>query len=117
MARSSRTRRGRRGAEYQAPAVKSRTREDRRHEAMPVEVEATAAPAREAPRAEAAGRGGFFGFTQESWGELRKVDWPGQRQLISATVAVIIAVAVVGAFLWAADSALSRLVRDVILNI
>jgi preprotein translocase subunit SecE len=115
MARSSRTRRGRRGADYQAPAVKSRTREDRRLEAMP--AEATAAPAPEAPRAEAAGRGGFFGFTQESWGELRKVDWPGQRQLISATVAVIIAVAVVGVYLWAADAALSRLVRDIILNI
>ncbi len=63
------------------------------------------------------GRGGFFGFTQESWGELKKVDWPGQRQLISATVAVIVAVAVVGVFLWGADGVLSRLVRDVILNI
>ena len=114
MARSSRTRRGRRGDGYQAPAVKSRTREERRVEARPVEATAGSAPeAASAPRA----GGGFFGFTQESWGELRKVDWPGQRQLISATVAVIVAVAVVGVFLWAADAALSRLVRDIILNI
>jgi preprotein translocase subunit SecE len=114
VARSSRTRRGRRSADYQAPAVKSRTREERRPEARP--VEASAAPAPEAPRVERR-RGGFIGFTQESWGELKKVDWPGQRQLISATVAVIVAVAVVGIFLWGTDAALSRLVRDVLLNI
>jgi preprotein translocase subunit SecE len=113
--RSSRTRRGRRSADYQAPAVQTRTREERRREATP--VEATAGPAPEAARVERAGRGGFFGFTQESWAELRKVDWPGQRQLVSATVAVIVAVAVVGIFLWGADAALSRLVRDIILNI
>jgi preprotein translocase subunit SecE len=111
--RSSRTRRGRRSADYQAPAVKSRTREERRPETRP--VEATAGPAPEVARGER--RGGFLGFTQESWAELKKVDWPGQRQLISATVAVIVAVAVVGVFLWASDAVLSRLVRDVILNI
>ncbi len=115
MARSPRTRRGRRSADYQAPAVKSRTREERRAvDAHP--VEATAGPAPDTIRVEH-GRGGFIGFTQESWAELKKVDWPGQRQLISATVAVIVAVAVVGVFLWGADAALSRLVRDVLLNI
>jgi preprotein translocase subunit SecE len=114
VARSSRTRRGRRSADYQAPAVKSRTREERRPEARP--VEATAGPAPDVVSVER-GRGGFIGFTQESWAELKKVDWPGQRQLISATVAVIVAVAVVGVFLWGADAVLSRLVRDIILNI
>ncbi|HEY7198420.1 MAG TPA: preprotein translocase subunit SecE [Gaiellaceae bacterium] len=92
--------------------MKSRTRDERRP-ALP--VEAAPAPA-EAPR-EHRERGGFFGFVQESWGELKKVEWPGQRQLISATVAVIIAVAVVGTYLWVADAAFSRLVRDVLLNI
>jgi preprotein translocase subunit SecE len=82
-----------------------------------VPVEATAGAPAEPARVERSGRGGFLGFSQESWGELKKVEWPGQRQLISATVAVIIAVAVVGIFLWGADAALSRLVRDVILNI
>ena len=114
MARSSRTRRGRRSADYQAPAVKSRAREERRPEA--VSVEAPAGVPAEAARVER-GRGGFLGFAHESWAELKKVDWPGQRQLISATVAVIVAVAVVGVFLWGADAVLSRLVRDIILNI
>jgi preprotein translocase SecE subunit len=53
----------------------------------------------------------------ESAAELKKVEWPGQRQLFSATIVVIIAVAVVGAYLYAADAVLSRFVRDVLLNI
>jgi len=56
-------------------------------------------------------------FIAESIAELRKVEWPNQRQLVSATVAVIIAVVVVGAFLYVTDEAFSRLVRDVLLNI
>ena len=47
----------------------------------------------------------------------KKVEWPGRRQLFSATVVVIIAVAVVGAYLYVADEAFSRLVRDVLLNL
>lgn len=62
-------------------------------------------------------RSGFGQFVKECAAELRKVEWPNQRQLVSATVAVIIAVAVVGAFLYVADEAFSRLVRDVLLNI
>ena len=61
-------------------------------------------------------RGGFRAFTAESWGELKKVEWPGRRQLASATVVVIIAIAVVGAYLAAADFVFSRLVRDVLLR-
>ena len=60
--------------------------------------------------------GGFIRFVGSCAAELRKVDWPGQKQLIAATVAVLIAVAVVGVFLYAADEALSRLVRDVLLS-
>lgn len=60
-------------------------------------------------------RGGFVRFVGECVSELRKVDWPGQRQLIAATIAVLVAVAVVGVYLYAADEALSRLVRDVLL--
>ena len=60
-------------------------------------------------------RGGFIRFVGECAAELRKVDWPGQKQLFSATTAVLVAVAVVGVYLWAADEALSRLVRNVLL--
>ena len=55
-------------------------------------------------------------FVRESYAELRKVDWPGQRQLVSATVVVLIAIFVVGLYLYVADEALSRLVRDVLLR-
>ena len=60
--------------------------------------------------------GGGRAFVTESYGELRKVEWPTQRQLFSATVVVIIAVAVVGLYLWVADEAFSRLVKDVLLR-
>ena len=60
-------------------------------------------------------RRGFIRFIGDCASELRKVDWPGQRQLLAATIAVLVAVAVVGVFLYAADEALSRLVRDVLL--
>jgi preprotein translocase subunit SecE len=55
-------------------------------------------PARE-PRAR---RGsGVTGFIAESWAELKKVDWPGQAQVIQATVVVLIACIVVGIYLYA----------------
>ena len=57
------------------------------------------------------------GFIRESIGELKKVEWPGKHQLFSATVVVIIAVAVVGAYLWIADLALSHFVKNVLLNL
>ena len=62
-------------------------------------------------------RGGFRGFVGESIGELKKVEWPGKHQLFAATVVVIIAVAVVGAYLWIADLALSHFVKNVLLNL
>jgi preprotein translocase SecE subunit len=46
---------------------------------------------------------GARGFIAESWAELKKVDWPGQSQVIQATVVVLIACAVVGAFLYICD--------------
>lgn len=58
---------------------------------------------------------GFLTFARESYGELRKVDWPDQKQLVNATIVVIVAVAVVGFYLYVVDEALSRLVRDVFL--
>jgi preprotein translocase subunit SecE len=49
-------------------------------------------------------RGGARGFVAESWGELKKVEWPGQAQVIQATVVVLIACIVVGVFLYVADA-------------
>ena len=56
------------------------------------------------------------GFLRESWAELNKVDWPNRAQVIQGTVVVIIAVAIVGAYLWGADQVLRPFVRDVLLG-
>jgi preprotein translocase SecE subunit len=55
-------------------------------------------------------------FIRESWGELKKVDWPNRSQVIQGTVVVIIACAVVGAYLWGVDQILRPFVRDVLLG-
>lgn len=108
MARPSRTRRKR--GSYQPPASAERARQ-RRREIKPVgQPKSQTGQKRER-------RGGFRAFAGESWGELRKVDWPGRQQLTSASVVVIIAVAVVGAYLFAADWVIQRFVRDVLLNL
>jgi preprotein translocase subunit SecE len=108
MARPSRTRRGKR-SDFQAPASAQRARE-RRREVRPVQQ------AKSQAGAQRERRGGFRAFSGESWAELKKVEWPGRRQLLTASVVVLIAIAVVGAYLAAADFVLSRFVRDVLLN-
>ena len=114
MARSSRsTRRKQRSADgFQAPAqagAAQRARE-RRRQVKPVGQTKTQTGARREART------GARAFAGESWAELKKVEWPGQRQLISATVVVIIAVAVVGAYLFVADQAFKWFVQHVLLN-
>ena len=54
-------------------------------------------------------------FVSESWGELKKVEWPTQKQIIQATVVVLIACAIVGTYLWAADLVFRPLVEKVFL--
>ena len=56
------------------------------------------------------------GFVRESWAELHKVDWPNRAQVIQGTVAVIIAVAIMGAYLWGVDQLVRPFVRDVLLG-
>ena len=108
MARPSRTRRKR--GDYQAPAQGERARQRRR------EIKPVGQP-KSQTGAQRERRGGLRAFAAESWGELKKVEWPGRNQLTSATIVVIIAVAVVGAYLFAADWVLQRFVRDVLLNL
>jgi preprotein translocase subunit SecE len=55
-------------------------------------------------------------FISESWAELKKVDWPGQSQVIQATTVVLLACAIVGLYLWGADLVLKRLVEKVFLG-
>jgi preprotein translocase subunit SecE len=56
------------------------------------------------------------GFLRESWGELHKVDWPNRAQVIQGTVVVIIAVLIVGAYLWGVDQLVRPFVRNVLLG-
>jgi preprotein translocase subunit SecE len=106
--RSSRTRRR---SQFQQPAGPADRARARRREIKPVGQPKSQTGARRERR------GGFRGFAAESVAELKKVEWPGRRQLFSATVVVIIAVAVVGVYLWVADLAFSRFVKDVLLNL
>jgi preprotein translocase subunit SecE len=52
-------------------------------------------------------------FIRESYAELRKVEWPNRSQVLQGTVVVIIACAIVGAYLWGIDQVLRRLVQDI----
>ena len=111
MARPSRTRRGKRSGEFQAPAPAAAQRSrERRRQVKPVER------TKSQTGAQRERRGGFRAFVGECWAELRKVEWPGRRQLVSASLVVLIAIAVTGAYLAAADFVFSRLVRDVLLR-
>jgi preprotein translocase subunit SecE len=110
VARPSRTRRSKRSEDYQAPAAPAQRTRERRRQVKPVQQ------AKSQTGAQRERRGGMRAFTAESYGELRKVEWPGRRQLLSASVVVIIAIAIVGAYLAAADFVFSRLVRDVLLR-
>ena len=58
-------------------------------------------------------RAGAKRFVGESVGELRKVEWPGQSQVIQGTVVVIIACVIIGTYLYFADQVFSKLVSKV----
>jgi preprotein translocase subunit SecE len=55
-------------------------------------------------------------FVRESVAELRKVEWPSRNQVLTGTVVVIIACAIVGAYLWLLDLGLRNLVENLILR-
>lgn len=54
-------------------------------------------------------------FIGESYAELRKVEWPSRRQVISGSVAVAIACAITGAYLYGLDLLFRNLVDRVLL--
>jgi preprotein translocase SecE subunit len=55
-------------------------------------------------------------FIQESWGELRKVEWPSQRGVVSGTAVVLIACTIVGTYLWLNDKLWQYVVHHVLLR-
>jgi len=55
-------------------------------------------------------------FVSESWGELQKVEWPNQSQVIQGTVVVLVACIIVGVYLYLADEVFKHFVRSVLLR-
>jgi preprotein translocase SecE subunit len=60
---------------------------------------------REAPRGS---------FIREAYAELRKVEWPDQRQVTTGSVVVVIACAICGAYLWLNDLLWQRVVETLL---
>ncbi len=60
--------------------------------------------------------GGTRRFIGEATAELKKVEWPNRAQVMQGTIVVIIACAIVGAYLWIADFAFEPLVKNVLLG-
>jgi preprotein translocase subunit SecE len=53
-------------------------------------------------------------FVAESWAELKKVEWPGQNQVIQGTVVVLIACLVVGSYLYLNDEVWKHVVPKIL---
>jgi preprotein translocase subunit SecE len=71
----------------------------------------------EPERAPRALRGGTARrFVSESWAELKKVEWPSQKQLIQGVVVVLVACIVVGIYLYANDLVWKRFVQHLLLR-
>jgi preprotein translocase subunit SecE len=114
MARNTRQQRRRRrekrqlaAPEEQGVAQRARTRQQQ------------VRPAQQPPKTQTGRRGRGGGgrrFVSESAAELRKVEWPTQRQVLTGTVVVIIACAIVGTYLWLADLALKPFVQNLLLG-
>ena len=98
----------RRQRRQQAPAQGDPTL-SRRARQRQQQVRPAAQPAKQQTgRRERAPRGRF---AREAWGELRKVEWPGRNQVFQGVVVVLIACAIVGAYLFATDRAMEPLVE------
>jgi preprotein translocase SecE subunit len=60
--------------------------------------------------------GGAMRFVRESWGELKKVEWPRRPQVIQGTAVVLIACAIVGAYLYLNDEVWKRVFQNLLLG-
>jgi preprotein translocase SecE subunit len=110
VARQTRSeRRARRAAQAESRAALERAPQRQPQQARPA-----AAPA-EADGRHVPGEGGKR-FISESWAELKKVDWPGQHQLVQGTAVVIVACLVTGVYLFLADEVFRRFVQHVLLG-
>jgi preprotein translocase SecE subunit len=113
MARQTRSeRRARRAAQAESRAAVERAPQRAPQPAARPAPE----PAKPSSDGHRAPGGGVRRFVSESWGELQKVDWPGQQQLIQGTAVVLIACLITGFYLFLCDEAFKRLVQHVLLR-
>jgi preprotein translocase subunit SecE len=113
MAKSTRQQKRRR--KQQAAAAPEQQGVSQRARARQAQVR----PAQQPPKTQTGRRGRGGGgrrFVSESAAELKKVEWPTQRQVLTGTVVVIIACAIVGTYLWLADLALQPFVQRLLLG-
>jgi preprotein translocase subunit SecE len=94
-----------------APAAKQQPKPASTPRAQQVRPAQTPAKQQTGRREAAPPRGRFL---RESWAELKKVDWPSRTQVIQGTIVVIIACAIVGAYLYIADQVFRRVVEVLI---
>jgi len=107
MARQTRQQRRERRAQQQATAERPRPA------ARPAEPEQQH-PERREERGRRLPPG--FHFVQESYAELKKVEWPNQHAVVSGTAVVLIACLIVGTFLWLNDELWKYVVQHVLLR-
>jgi preprotein translocase SecE subunit len=116
MARQTRSeRRARRAAQAESRAALERGPQRQQQQPQPQQLRPAAEPAKAGDGRHVPGQGGKR-FIGESWAELKKVDWPGQPQLIQGTVVVIIACLITGVYLFLADQVFKRFVQHVLLG-
>jgi len=71
------------------------------------------------PSAESAPSGGnpitgLWRFVNESAAELKKVEWPGQNQVIQGTVVVLVACIITGTYLYVNDQVWQHVVKRIL---
>jgi preprotein translocase subunit SecE len=113
MARQTRQQRRARRAQQQAAGESKMVQRARARQAQ-------VRPAAQAPKSQGGQRrtpgGGARRFIEESWGELKKVEWPRQPQVMQGTAVVLIACLIVGVYLWVNDLIWKRVIENVFLG-
>jgi len=120
VARSTRQRRRQRRRAQGAPTEEQQATQQKSVTQRARARQQAVRPSAQPPKTQTGSRrvpgGGFRRFVSESWAELKKVEWPTQSQVIQGTIVVIIACAIVGAYLWFADLIFKPFVRDILLR-
>lgn len=94
-------------ADDEEPKLSRRERaEQRRQERAQRAAQRSRAPKSQSGRP--AERQGTGGFVRESYGELKRVQWPDRPALIQGTIVVLLACIIVGLYLYGLDAIFSR---------